>query len=851
MIIPGSSLGRFKLLEVLGRGGMGEVWRAEDPRLGREVALKVIPSLFSRDEERVARLRREARALAALNHPHVAQVYELEEVRLGQPGVDEEQVHFLVMELVEGQSLARVLERNPLPADEVRRLGGQLVSALRAVHDRGVVHRDLKPANVVLTPGGDAKLIDFGLARFQRQKAPAPGESDITAALSYPGMAVGTAAYMSPEQVRGRGCQEPGDVWAFGCCLGEMLTGVPLFSRQTIPDTLAAILAGEPDLSGLPAATPRWLGDLVRACLAHDPASRPTLEEVAAALAAEVTQPDTRRWRPGRRLVAGLAVAGGTLALAWLLGTGIQSGVSRDSAGEPFLAAIAPVTRPADGLITQRLAERVTAEVLRVVTERPDLAVRLGNGGSVRVAGLLMSRGGEPWVYFTVTDGTDGTVLAQTSGPVAADGSLGGPGGPGETLADILEFEQVVRLLRAQDPLHGYLGRRTRSLAAARAFAEGVNHFTRTRWDPARQAMERALADDPGFWPAHLYLGLVASSQGRFAEKRLHLAAVRALLPQPADAERALVEATAALLEEDNQRALEALEQSRRVFPESGELLYRTAQAYRRQDRPEDAIPLLRKLLAREWQPDWSPTREELVHSLLLAGRTSRAISVAREGEERFPQRFRYPLYQAYGHRLRRQDPAAREALARAIRKRLDFSRSDLLVTRSLTQYWAAMIGWEEERLRQWSALQEVAEERLRNESGDEAARMALGEALHGQGRHEEARRVLESLAAGCDDAYASLALARVLAALGQGEAARQQMGCAAEVWRQGDIAALGTLAYNIGCAWVLLDDHVQAMDWLRRARDLYGMDRLDAVLDPDLEPLRRSGLLAAGPGRR
>ncbi len=306
------------------------------------------------------------------------------------------------------------------------------------------------------------------------------------------------------------------------------------------------------------------------------------------------------------------------------------------------------------------------------------------------------------------------------------------------------------------------------------------------------------------------------------------------------------------MLSEDSQRRLEALERARAIFPESGELTYRAGQAYRFQDRPDEAIPLFEKLLRSGWRPDWSPTREELALSQLLAGRLDDVLRTAAEGEQRFPTRYKYPLYAALALQQSGRQPEAREALLRAIRKHLDFSAAGALGVRQTAQYWASLLRWDEERRRQWQAALAEAERGLASDPNDADLGVARADALVGLGRFEEARSALERVAgpAGADPA-SFLALARACGGLGDAGCARAALERAAGIWRAGGVPALGTLAYNIAAAWSGLGDTRQAYEWLLRARDQYGADRLDIAMDPDLDALRRAGLLDKLPPRR
>jgi len=261
-LTPGRSLLHFRLVEKIGEGGMGEVWKAVDTTLDREVAIKVLPAAFSSDPERLLRLEREAKLLASLNHPNIAAIYGFPEAA---------GLRFLAMELVRGDDLAEILTRGPMPVREALEAARQVAAALEAAHDSGVIHRDLKPANVKRTPEGQIKVLDFGLAKATESASPNSGQSrTVTSAGSVAGMILGTASYMSPEQARGQPVDRRTDLWAFGCLLYEMLAGTKAFDGPTVTDVLAAVVTGEPDWSKLPATTPSAARRLLRRCLEKD-----------------------------------------------------------------------------------------------------------------------------------------------------------------------------------------------------------------------------------------------------------------------------------------------------------------------------------------------------------------------------------------------------------------------------------------------------------------------------------------------------------------------------------------------------------------------------------------------------
>ena len=272
-LAAGTRLGVYEIVDALGAGGMGEVYRARDTTLGRSVAIKILPDAVRADADRLARFEREARALAALNHPHIAHVYGYEAVARPPSAVA---MHVLVMELAEGGTLADRLARGPLPIDEGLAIARQIAQALEAAHDRGIVHRDLKPANIGLTGDGRVKVLDFGLAKGV--DAPAAVQEDpsssptITSPVKLTGVGVllGTAAYMAPEQAKGRAADKRSDVWAFGCVLYELFAGRRAFAGRDVASTLAAILTSEPDWKALPASLPPAVNALIRGCLERD-----------------------------------------------------------------------------------------------------------------------------------------------------------------------------------------------------------------------------------------------------------------------------------------------------------------------------------------------------------------------------------------------------------------------------------------------------------------------------------------------------------------------------------------------------------------------------------------------------
>jgi serine/threonine protein kinase len=316
MSLIGRRLGVYQVESLLGAGGMGEVYRARDTRLGRDVAIKILPESFALDRERLARFEREARLLASLNHPNIAQIYGLEE-----------QPPLIVMELVVGDTLAdRIHHPGPkterLTVAETLKIARQIIDALEAAHERGIVHRDLKPANIKLTPEGVVKVLDFGLAKgfdAEQSTSDLSHSPTITADHTRDGVILGTAGYMSPEQARGKAVDRRADIWAFGCVIYEMLTGRQAFAGETVSDIIGAILHREPEWKVLPPTLPPRVLELLKRCLEKD--ARLRLRDIADAryeLDARPESPATPA--PPRRATSRLPWALAALSIAAALG---------------------------------------------------------------------------------------------------------------------------------------------------------------------------------------------------------------------------------------------------------------------------------------------------------------------------------------------------------------------------------------------------------------------------------------------------------------------------------------------------------------------------------------------------
>jgi len=426
-------LGVYEITAQIGEGGMGQVFRARDTKLNRDVALKVLPESFASDAERLARLTREAQTLALLNHPHIAAIYGLEESG---------GVRALVMELVEGEDLSQRIARGPIPIDEALPIAKQIAEALEAAHEHGVIHRDLKPANIKVREDGVVKVLDFGLAKAIGPNASSPHVSQsptiTTPAMTLAGAILGTGAYMSPEQAKGLAADRRSDVWAFGCVLYEMLTGQRAFDGEDLTDTIAAVMRAEPEWTALPAGVPPAVRTLIRRCLEKDRQRRiaevsvllfvlsePTIHAPTSGSTSTVTVvPRSAGWRriaiPAGAALAAAAVAGAAVWLATHT-TVAPSRVSRLLITPPTAAAL---TVSALGALGATRDIAITPDGTRVVYRGANgttLFVRaLDQLDATPLTGLglpnnpFVSPDGQ-WIGFA--DGRDLKRVAITGGP--------------------------------------------------------------------------------------------------------------------------------------------------------------------------------------------------------------------------------------------------------------------------------------------------------------------------------------------------------------------------------------------------------------------------------------------------
>ena len=420
---PGSRIGPYEVVGPLGEGGMGVVLRGRDTRLQRDVALKLLPDHLAGDPDRLFRFQREAQILASLNHPHIAQVFGLEQSQGSS---------CIVMELVEGDTLADRLQAGPMPLDEVKSIAAQLADALSAAHERGIVHRDLKPANIKLSSTGAVKVLDFGLAKAL---GTATADADVTTVQtaitrSMPGTVLGTPGYMSPEQARGKDVDARTDIWAYGCVLYEMLTGRQAFAGETATDIIAQIVTGEPDLSKLPASTPAPFRSMLTATLNKNPAQR--LQHIgdtrlffdpALALPAATGAAVPCRRGLCMAAAAALLVAGAAAPMAWLYFRAPQQ-TARMMTLEASFPGVVPngALLAPDGHAVAFVA--LSPESRRVLYVRPiDASTAQALAGTDNASGFLWSDDGRQLAF--ISDGKLRKVSA-TGGSVQALSDVAG-----------------------------------------------------------------------------------------------------------------------------------------------------------------------------------------------------------------------------------------------------------------------------------------------------------------------------------------------------------------------------------------------------------------------------------------
>ena len=585
----GSLLGTYEIADLLGVGGMGEVYRARDRKLGREVAIKVLPAEYSKDSDLVARFEREARMLAAVNHPTIAAIYGTEE---------DGQTRYIVMELVEGETLAQRLTSGPVAIPDALRIASQIAEALEVAHEKGVIHRDLKPANIKITPAGKVKVLDFGLAKAMElpsagdmSKSPTEVMSD-----SRPGQILGTPEFMSPEQARGRETDRRTDIWAFGCILFEALSGKRAFTGETVPDVVGAILHVEPDWTALPARTPGRIRELLIKCLEKDPGrrlrdagdARLDIESALAGMSGAGAL--TATGKSGRWKTLAAVAAGAALAVAAYFVVRPRVGASDAPSGVRQLAVLPfrNLTNAAEGeLMGMALADTVSARLfnvngLQVVTpratdERPDPNASIASvarrlGANTLLAGTLQRENDRYRITYRLLDASgkqiaanalDGPALFALQDQIADSvikdlrlrrGAQRTPTPSGlDTPAEQERYLEAIGLLQRYDRkdsvekaiviLRKLADEKPNSALVQAALARAdlaMFHFTKERvWaDRAIAASDAARALDPGLPEVDVTVGETLLETGR--AKEAVIAFRRALAARPGDAQALL-----------------------------------------------------------------------------------------------------------------------------------------------------------------------------------------------------------------------------------------------------------------------------------------------------------------------
>lgn len=588
----GVRLGSFEILGPLGSGGMGEVYRARDLRLGRDVALKLLPEAFARDPDRAARFQREARLLAAVNHPAIAAIYGAEE-----SGARE----FIVMELVPGETLADKLGPGALPIDESLRIARQIAEALEAAHERGVVHRDLKPSNIKVTPEGKVKVLDLGLAKAMEPSSPDAAISNsptLVADRTRPGTILGTAEYMSPEQARGKEVDKRGDIWAFGCILFEMLSGRRAFTGETTSDALVAILSSEPDWSALPRETPERIRELLERCLQKDAGQRlrdagDARLEIESCLAEEPSRSGAResvsRSRAMRRWAAPFLVlvlaAGGA---AWLYLRGLRSGTAGGTADRMRSLVVLPSRdlsgAPGGQLVGDGLVETLSARLgelpgIQVVT--PTAAVAASDrlvdpfraaksvGADLAVRSSLMRSGEVVRIAYSIWDVGNRAQVASGTVDGAASDLFGIQDRFAASVADGLKLKRS----GARTPTPTGL----ETAGAQEKYLQALGNLNRYDKQPsidrAISILEKLVVENPSSALVHAALGRAYLARHNLTREKTWA-----------------------------EKAIAASEQARRLAPSSPEANVSVGEVALRTGKPTEAVEAFRRALAAQPQ---------------------------------------------------------------------------------------------------------------------------------------------------------------------------------------------------------------------------------------------------------
>jgi eukaryotic-like serine/threonine-protein kinase len=725
--LVGRRIGVYQILAPIGAGGMGEVYRARDTRLGRDVAIKVLPSRFTSHPDRLARFEREARVLASLNHPHVAAIYGFEDAPAEAGG----HVHALILELVEGETLADRIARNKggLPPAEALQLARQIAEALDAAHEKGIVHRDLKPANIKIAPGGMVKVLDFGLAKLDERTAAsgATASPTITAGATADGVVMGTAAYMSPEQARGQAVDNRTDVWAFGCVMFEMLAGVSPFGNPTAVDTLAAIVEREPTWDMLPASTPAHVLQLLRRCLNKDPKRR--LRHIADARLELEDGPATmpiRGWSAPRKAIASLLAVLALTSVAALYSL-LRPGPPADS------IAVLPFVNVGGNPDMEYLSDGITESLINALSEVPALAV-MSRNAVFRYKGPTVdaqAAGRRLNVQVVLTGSVvqrDGALSISTElVDVRNNRHLWGER-YNRRVTDILAVQEEIstaisdtlRLRLTGEEKQRFVKQYTQNTEAYQLYLKGRYYWNKKTADGFYKGIDyfqQAIALDPNYAPA--YAGL-AALYNNLANYNFALIPPREAWP------KAKAAAERALQIDDNLAAAHAS-----AALVSYQWAWDWANAEKEFRRAIDLAPAS----SSTYEPTLASTYHWYAHYLMSMGRTEESFRAGRRALELDPLDLGNNAHQGWHYLFAGQHDQAVEPLRKAV---------ELDPTFAISQWY---LGMAYEQQKAFAEAIKQFDTCIRLTGGRPSMVALLGHAYAAAGRTKEAETVLDQLA--------------------------------------------------------------------------------------------------------
>jgi serine/threonine protein kinase/Flp pilus assembly protein TadD len=739
----GRRLGGYQILDLLGAGGMGEVYRARDTRLGRDVAVKILPREFVSDPDRLARFEREARILASLNHPNIATIHEIEEA---------DGVRAIVMELVEGETLADRIARGMQVRDALH-VARQMADALHAAHAQGIVHRDLKPANVKITRGDGVKVLDFGLA-----KSDVHGAADleltqsptVTVGGTRQGLILGTAPYMSPEQVRGQTVDKRTDIWAFGCVLYEMLTGRSPFVRGTSAETLAAILERDPPWDAVPAATPSRVVRLLRRCLERDPARRlPDIADARSELDAALQS--ARAALPARAATTVAATAIVVLAAAalWLVRPEPPTGS----------IAILPFVNVSGNPDIDYLGDGITESLINSMSQVSNLAVMSRNsvfrykGSNVDAQAVGRTLDVQAVLTGTVVQRGDDLSISTELVDVRNNRHLWGER-YNRKLLDILavqediatEISERLRLKLTGEQKQRLVREYTQNTDAYQLYLKGRYYWSKKTPDGFFKGIDyfqQAIRTDPNYAPA--YAGMAAAY--------INLANYNfALIPPREAAVKAKAAASRALQIDDSLAAAHA---SAALVAYQWEWDWDTA------DREFKRAIELEPASSSTYEPTAASTYHWYAHYLMTMRQTEASLRAGQRALELDPLDLANNAHQGWHPLFLRRYDESIEPLKRAI---------ELDQTFTVPQWY---LGLAYEQRRDFAAAIRQFETCVRLTNGRPSMLALLGHAYAAAGQRREAEAILQQLAAVSARSYVpSYPVAVIHAALGNKEAA-------------------------------------------------------------------------------